>query len=281
MLKRPICFKASKRTLFQSYTGIPRNSYVANKTYPFLIWNNLIPYQLKHLSVLGAGVLAFVNLHPQIWITLVPPILIAGYYLNRKIKRDLYTQNSSKIIDCGNTQTGEYSPSEIVKILPFDETQIYNIQENIDNEYDSLKKQVVDLIGKRIIEYVTSNASAIHRDEILSTFIDDSQFNINIFENEVESWVTSQIKLPKSFAKEGDQYNRFIKLLTPYYDEKSLKTRKRLGVVSVYLLKLNEYDWVMSLEISPLGWKSKSTWIRGISSVKYMESELYKKFNKV
>lgn len=281
LLKRPICLKTSKRTLFQSYTGLPRNSYIANKTYPLLVWNNLIPYQFKYLSGLGAGVLAFVDLHPQVWITLGPPIIIAGYYLNKRLKHDLYVRNSNQVVDGDRELVSGYPPTEIVKLLPYDETQLYNVQEEIDNEYESLRRQVVDVVGKRIIEYVTANPKLLQKDEILSSFVDNSQFNINISENEIESWVTSQVKLPGSSAKDGDELIRFIKLLIPYYSEKTLKTRKRLGLISVYLLKLNDTDWAISLEISPLGWKAKSTWIRGISSVENMESELYKKFRNI
>ncbi|KAI5967854.1 hypothetical protein CANMA_002622 [Candida margitis] len=261
---------------------MPRNSYVVNKTYPLLIWNNLIPYQLKYLSGLGAGVLAFINLHPQIWISLGPPMSVAGYYLNKKIKHNLYVQNANRAGHRAKEQTAGYSSNKIVKILPYDEAQLYNLQEEIDNEYDSLRKQIVDLAGKRIIEYITSNPKSIQGDETLSSFIDNSQFNINMFENEVESWVTSQVKLPGSSTKDDDEFKRFIKLSVPYYNEKTLRTRKRLGVIAVYLLKLNEIDWVMSLEVCPVGWwKSKSTWIREIESIEHMESQLYKRFSNV
>lgn len=277
---RPTSYKIPKRTLFQSYTGIPRNSYVANKTYPLLVWNNLIPYQLKYLSALGAGALAFINLHPQIWITLGPPILIAGYYLNRKIKHNLYVQNVNQITCGAKDQVSDYSPREIVKILPYDESQLYNVQEEIENEYDSLKRQIVDLVGKRLVEHITSNPEAIERNETLSPFIKDSQFTINLFENEFESWVTSKVRVSED-SKDNVVVKRFIKALLPYYSEKSIKSRERLGVISIYLLKLNEVEWALSLEVSPIGWKSESSWIRGIPSVEYMESELYKKFNKV
>lgn len=240
----------------------------------------MIPYQLKYLSAFGAGALAFINLHPQIWITLGPPILIAGYYLNRNIKHNLYIQNVNQITNGVEDQVSDYSPSEIVKILPYDESQLYNVQEEIENEYDSLKRQIVDLVGKRLVEHITSNPEAIERNETLSPFIKDSQFTINLFENEFESWVTSKVRVPED-SKDNVVVKRFIKALLPYYSEKSIKSRERLGVISIYLLKLNEVEWAISLEISPIGWKSKSSWIRGIPSVEYMESELYKKFNKV
>ncbi|KAI5957671.1 hypothetical protein KGF57_002937 [Candida theae] len=278
---RPTCFRISKRTLFQSYTEIPRNSYVANKTYPLLIWNNLIPYQLKYLSGLGAGVLTFINLHPQIWITLGPPISIAGYYLNRKIKHNLYEKNANQIVDRTTEEQGsKYPPAQVVKILPYDESQLYNIQEDIENEYDSLRRQIVDLVGKRIVEHITSNPNSVEDNEILSSFMKDSQFNVHFFENEFESWVTSQAKIYET-NRDDCTLQRFIKASLPYYSERNVQTRKRLGVVSVYMLKLDEDSWAISLEISPIGWKSKSTWIRGVSSMENMESELYKKFKNV
>ncbi|KAI5965790.1 uncharacterized protein KGF55_001153 [Candida pseudojiufengensis] len=277
-------------SLFTKNNVIPRNSYIANKTYPQLIWNNYIPSNFKIFTVLGTGVIGFIKLDPNIWITLGPPIAVSGYYLNKYLKHKIYLKNVSKILPHASNQNidesnviiednnnenelNPFNSTECVKILPYDESQLYNLKYEIDNEYDSLRKQIVNLVEKRIIEYILLTQSNDDYSILKDFMTNDNQFNFNTNENEIESWVTSKIKL--STSSQESELKKFIKLSIPYYDSKSNK-KKRIGTVSIYLIKLNNIDWKMSIEISKLNWsKSKSIWINGIPNNEIMESDIY------
>ena len=84
----------------------------------------------------------------------------------------------------------------------------------IDNQYDSLRRQIIQLVEKRIIEYILEHGV---EDEITRSFIsDDNQFNVHLPELEIESWVTTNVKLEKN----NDTVSEFIMLSVPYYDSK-------------------------------------------------------------
>ncbi|KAI5955088.1 hypothetical protein KGF54_001649 [Candida jiufengensis] len=278
-------------------TVTPRNSYITNKTYPQLIWNNYIPSNLKIFSVIGTGIIGFIKLNPNVWITLGPPIAIGTFYMNKYIKHRIYLNNVSTVLPEVHTIDDKdqnviieenlkaetalpslFKPTEIVKILPYDESQIYNLKYEIDNQYDSLRKQIIDLIEKRIKESILlSQNSTDQVCSIMNEFMEDDQFNININENEIESWITSKVKLPSS--KDESNLKQFIKLSFPYYSSKTVKDRKRIGTLAIYLIKINETDWKIDIEINKLGWfNSESVWIKELDNSENMESDLYKTY---
>lgn len=269
-----------KRTLFKQYTNTPRSSYVVNKTYPQLIWNNLIPQPLKITTVIGAGILTFINYHPKYYVTIGPPLGLLGYFGYVKYRKYQYDQAVKRL---GITK---WEKSEMIRIAKYDESCIENVLVGIDNLYDSIRRQTIQLVEQRIIEYIFQNGS--NRDnidnEILSKgfVLENDQFNINIPEQEIESWITTNVKLEGS-----DELLRFIKFSVPYYDSKTVETRKRLGVVLVYLLeipsenvdKTDFTDYKIGIEITPLSWfRPKSVYISEIpGTTEIMKSDIYNK----
>lgn len=262
-----------KRTLFNKYINTPRSSYIVNKTYPQLIWNNLIPYPLKLTTVIGSGILTFINYHPKYYITLGPPILGFGYFGYIKFRKNQYNQAINKLnID------EKWKDAEIIRIEKYDESSIKNIINGINNLYDSIRVQIIELVEKRIIEYIFQTNDK--NNMILKGFIlENDQININISNDEIESWITSNVKI-----KESNELLKFIKFSVPYYDSKTIETRKRLGVILVYLLEipiendnLNYIDYKIGIEITPISWfNSKSLYISEIPGIsEIMKSKLY------
>ncbi|KAI3406547.2 hypothetical protein KGF56_000679 [Candida oxycetoniae] len=270
------------RGLFKVYNGPVRNSYVVNKTYLQLVWNNYIPYQLKYLSLFGTGILTLIKVHPSILLTLGPPMGLGAYYLKRNLtklfrQRQIGQIQSSKVDVQMGTLDKPISASEIVKILPYDESQLYNVERGIENEYDSLREQIVDLVEQRIVEYISLNPDSTTREPMRDFISNESQFNINVFSNQVETW-TSTLIHPNRQVEPTDNVSDlklFINLSVPYYSSRNVNTRKRLGVISVFLMKLNETDWKMVLNIAPLGWRSRDFWIRDINGCEYLASRMF------
>ncbi|KAL6451785.1 hypothetical protein SBY92_003093 [Candida maltosa Xu316] len=271
MLRKQFIY--TRRHLFQKYTNPPRSSYIANKTYPLLIWNNLIPQSVKLTAVIGTGILSFINLHPKYYITFGPPLGIASYFSYIKYRKSQYTCAINRL------DISKWNESELIRILKYDESSIENVLMDVNNTYDSIRSQVVKLIEKRIIEYISRNGT----DGVTKVFVSENdQFNVNVPELEIESWMSSNVKL------EGyhDELFSFIKFSVPYYDGKNVETRKRIGVISVFLMEVppkeeenaKYTDMKIGIEITPLSWfhGSRSLFFTEIEGNGIMESDVYR-----
>ncbi|CAI5759102.1 unnamed protein product [Candida verbasci] len=190
-----------------------------------------IDYQVR------IGAISFINIHPNVLLSIIPPLSILGYFGNKIFHRWQYEINV-KII--GTTAKSD----EIVSIEPYDETSMKNVLDGIDNEFEYLKSKILPIVNSRIIDYISKNGT----NEITKPLIVDSQFNINIFENDIENWITSSIKI-------NGENHQFIKFSLPYYNDKNRS--KRLGVMQVFLLKLKQEEYKIGIEINPLAWKTK------------------------
>ncbi|RCK56042.1 hypothetical protein Cantr_05844 [Candida viswanathii] len=226
-----------KRTLFTKYTHPPRASYIANETYPQLFWNNVLPAPLKLVPVVAAGILTFINTHPKYYVSLGPPLGVFGYFGYARYRRHQYAAATSRL-----DVTRWEDEDEVVRLAKYDETSVANVLAGVDNSYDSIRRQAVQVNGV---------------DDVTSAFVlENDQFSVNIPESEVESWLLL----------------RFIKFSVAYYDSKNVDTRKRLGVVLVYLLELpggegetaTFTDYKIGIEITPVAWvRPKGQWDNG------------------
>lgn len=264
-----------KRTLFQKYNNPPRLSYVANKSYFSLIWNNLIPQPLKLTGLVASGIITFVNVHPRYYITLGPPIGLLGFFGYQKYRHWQYHKAVTKL------DVTEWQDNETIRTAKYDEKSLDNVIMGIDNQYDSLRRQIIQLVEQRIIEYILENGID---DEVTGSFIsDDNQFNVRLPESEIESWITTNVKLEKN----NNAVSEFIKLSVPYYDSKNVHTRKRLGVVLIYLLQIPQQeessfiDYKIGIEVTRLKWfNPQSLFFTRLENKALMQSEIYKALNK-
>ncbi|RLV91434.1 hypothetical protein JA1_003890 [Spathaspora sp. JA1] len=243
------------------HTLPPRSSYIVSNTYPLLIWNNIIPYKAKFFAGLGIVALSIKNLHPNTIISCLPPLSIGSYFGYKRF-RYLQYQNNSKLANenCG-----------VVRFEKYDESRIENVLQGIENEYDSLTRQIVDVVEQRVIEHVAEDKD----EQVSKLFVHDDQFSMYVFPTEVETWITTEVKVDQDVVK-------FIKMSMPFYSNRDVEIRKRLGVVTVYLRQVpnSEYeDYNMYIEVSPLTWlKSKVLVIKEVPNM--IKSKLFEERNR-
>ncbi|KAG7665054.1 uncharacterized protein J8A68_001363 [[Candida] subhashii] len=270
----------ARRSLFTRPPPPPRSSYIANKTYPAIIWHNLIPTKLKYLATIGIASWPVAHAHPNTVIILGPPLLLGSYFGYKKFRHFQYLSNLKRIgIDYMNKD-------EIVRFEKYDETSVENVMNGIENEFDCLKRQVIDVVEGRIVEYIAMNDGA-KDNNVLSLFMDENdQFSINISENEIETWMTSQAEV--SDLVEGEDEGKmvktgFMKLSLPFYSRGDAESKKRLGTISVYLLQVpptenNDQDYKIGIEITPLSWfKPKSLYFSELPGKGIFKSKLHQK----
>lgn len=232
------------RIVIRENSTAPRKSYHSIKTPLHRLYNT--PQGLKYFAVLGSIAGSITQLNPNVLITLGPPTLIGSYFLNKYYKKRVHEKEAAKV---------ETLPEDsIVRFKKYVESDVYNVLNDMDSQFDHFKRQVVDVVERRTVNYISESEDPI----LSSLFMDENgQFIINVSDKELESFIMLSV--------EDDD---FIKISFPFYSGKDIKTRKRLGVFEVYMRGIAEeedtVDYKMLIEISSYGFGGKNVGFAGV-----------------
>jgi hypothetical protein len=269
-------FRASGHASF--YSTAPRKSWTAIHTPLQLLWHNRVAMSYKYFGLIGLGGFIVTHTHPDVIVTVGPPLILGGYWAYTRYQRYLYARETAKLTgtttkvkpDQEISSLGSNSPSvpksSLVRILPYDESQLSNVLLSLENQFDHFKHQIVDLVERRIINYIVASRADGTVVPLSLLFIDENdQFNVNISENDVETFILLRVGKVSEDASQGSENSTpasgdlapeipFIKMSLPFYSDSLL--RKRLGVIEVYLLEQpsenkNYTEYSMGIEISP------------------------------
>lgn len=249
--------------LARNYASLPpRKSYYANSNPIQLFWNTKVSPTVKYCSLIALLSVSISHIHHDILITAGPPSLLGGWYLYTKWRKLQYSSETQKIVPTSKTEFDLKDNNILIK--KYDETEISNVLNGVDNEFDNFKRQVVDIIERRIVDYVISNQD--QHNEIFSLFIDaNNQFSVKLNENDIETFIILSVSVPEFEKMEDNDINLpsehstkpFVKFSLPFYSSKDASTRKRLGIIECYLLGINDTPetnqiaYKISIEISP------------------------------
>lgn len=242
----------------------------------------------KYFGLIGLGGFIITHTHPDVMVTVGPPLILGGYWAYTRYQRYLYCRETAKIagtIPKGIKKTKDpvVIPSGSIRILPYDEALLSNVLLSLENQFDHFKYQIVDLVERRIVDHVVSSRAKGEIASLTQLFIDENdQFNVNISENDVETFILLRVGKANDEAIGGTNDDSceipFIKMSLPFYTDSLL--RKRLGVIEVYLLEhpaeepYTEYS--MGIEISPYKWMSTEKLViggEGIMKSRLLETE--------
>ncbi|KAK6459390.1 uncharacterized protein RJT20DRAFT_15667 [Scheffersomyces xylosifermentans] len=306
--KRHFSYSSSSFSLFSfanDKVQPPRKSYNPNSNVLQYIWNQRVSANVKYFGALAFSAYTLTHVHHDTLITVGPPLLLGGYYLYRTYRKRLYAKETSKILD-----TSLDNDNGKVRFKVYDETELSNVVKGIENQVDHFKRQVVDVVERRIIDYIIRNRDdSTLTAEFSPLFMDENdQFSVNINENEIETWITASVnlgsKLGKQQVNDKSSYQEpemvdFVKLTLPLYSSKDLSNRIRTGTIQVYLLEVprsdesghrtnheeeensqedimpEHIDYNIGIEVSRFGFlPSKSLFIRDISGEGITKSSL-------
>lgn len=227
--------------LYVSYP--PRKSYSANLTPLQVFWNRRVPINFKYFSLIGASAWGLTHIHPNIIVTLGPPIALGAWYSYKKWIAKQRKVEIGKIIPRSKSEIT--LQGDKVEILVYDESDIFNVLHNLENQYDHFKIQVIDLIERRIIDYITLNNDESAQN--FSLLIDENnQFCFNLEPNDIETFILTKVPFPK-FEDDGrvlpssnDNLDMvdYIKLSLPVFTSKDVSSRKRVGTIEAYMLEI-------------------------------------------
>ncbi|KAK6463603.1 hypothetical protein DFJ63DRAFT_335128 [Scheffersomyces coipomensis] len=259
--------RPSATSIFKySTTAVPpRKSYKANTTGLKLFWNSTIPVNVKYFGVIGISAYSFIHVHPDILITVLPPLFIGSYLGYKYYYKKVAQTEINKVLRTYNKEGERLTNGDKIQVKKYDESDVWNVLHGIENEFDHFKIQLIDVIEQRILNYIIKSKDEGHDQYMIrKLFIDqenDDQFSINIHENEVETWIMTKISIDPN-ADPYDDKIEFIKFSLPFYSSKDKTIRQRLGTIETYLLEVptdevNEFkEYKIGIEITPYGFLS-------------------------
>ncbi|CAH6721596.1 hypothetical protein CLIB1444_06S05798 [[Candida] jaroonii] len=191
-----------------------RKSFYTSKSWFSRLWFK-IPSNFKYGTGLVGVATTIANVHPNILVTLGPPIGISSYFTYRFLIERQYKK------DVNIAKTSE----KTIKLENYDETDIDLVLKGINNEFEYFKSNIL----REIHQLVNSN---IDNDSI---FVKDDQINYKF--GDFENFIVSNYDSKK-----------FIKFSMSLFDK---STAKRLGIMEVYLTEVSEDEYKVKLVITP------------------------------
>lgn len=191
-----------------------RKSFFTSKSWLSRLWFK-VPSNFKYGTGLVGVATTIANVHPNILITLGPPIGISSYFTYRYFIERQYKK------DVNIAKTGQ----KTIKLQKYDESDIDLVLKGINNEFEYFKSNIL----REIHQLVNLN---IDNDSI---FVKDDQINHKL--GDFENFIVSNYDSMK-----------FIKFSMSLFDKSTLK---RLGIMEVYLTEIGEDEYKTKLVITP------------------------------
>lgn len=235
-----------------------------------LFWHHKVSNTSKYFSYMLSLAFVLTHYHPNTLITVGPPLALAGWlgyknWFKYNMNQVMDSVKPVDLADAGND-------GKKINIEKYDENSIENVINNVDSELDNFKVQILQLVERRIMDYIVEMKGRGSTDEQkFSTFIDaNDQFNINLAQSNIETFITTKVELPQ--YKDQDLIpdyiiTNLIKLSLPVYSMKDLSADKRLAVVEVALLEIptektsNYQQFRIRIEIKPYGFTNRESHI--------------------
>lgn len=234
---RALPFKSSTTNLplitFRNYSGPPIKSYHGLKTPLSLIWANSPPQAKVFGGIVALG-LAIAHLHPNTMITLGPPLGVGAWLLRRQYERSEYNKLIKGILP--TSQEDFEKQSQRIRVARYDETDVDTVLEGFDNQFQYFQKQILEIVEKRIVDYIAvSETKSDTISKLLRPLVDENKQVTVHLGSDFETFVTTKAEVP---AVSDDTFVEFTKLSVPYFNSKNTQKRTRLGVAEVSLLEI-------------------------------------------
>ena len=232
------------------------------------------PPPAKYFSCFIAAAWSLKHLHPNTWITLGPPVAFLGWSARRKWHNKLYTSNILKVFP----ETIEEAQDENNQILlkPYDESDIENVVQGIESEFDHFRAQLLPLVERKLVDYVVLKGDQlglfVENDQVLARLsgsggaasTDLDTFMVLPMKEELLPYNKYTSDLQKGELERIPQFEKFIKISLPF-----LRKEKRVSTVEIYLLqhKDNANLYKLAVGIAKYGlFGGKSIHIRDFES---------------
>lgn len=213
----------SRYICIRNVSVAPRKSFVSIKSPLSKFYFGISP-NLKYATALITSAFTIANIHPSILATLGPPVGVLSFFIYRRAIQWQYNKNVEVIRP---KSYGDLT-SDTIEINKYDETDVNNVLNGIESEFDSFQDQILKKVDERIKSSITEE----------SIFI-DANGQVNYKLGDIENFVL--LKLPVEF-EEFKGLLEFVKFGVVLQGESGLLKESRLAIAEVYLVKVPEEE---------------------------------------
>lgn len=209
-------------------------SYGAWKSPVALFWATRVPLIAKAFSGCLFAAVSLTHIHPDVLITVTPPLAAAGFLLWQKIQRQNFD-------DAVALAAHNVSEKNCISVPVYDESNLDLALQGIDSEYDHFLKVVLPKVERRLVDFLIEHHYEI---DALKPMIDENgQVTVSLASTP-ETFVTLKAEVSTKTIEEDIQsagneviFSKLIVFTVPFYDTKDPQTRERLGVLQVSMIK--------------------------------------------
>lgn len=241
---------------FRHYSGPPLKRYNGFTNGPSLIWNTLIPAPAKLFGGILTGAITLTHVHPNVVVTLGPPIVLGAYFIMRRLNHHMFLRLLSTVKP---SKASKWDDDAIkVRVWKYDEEDAQNVLRGIDNQFQHFEAQVLLLVEKLIVDHVIEQESLQQVTALVSLLLDENKQVVVHLGELPETFVTTKAEV---VAPDGsEQFVEYVRFSVPIYSSKNVHKRLRLGVADVSMLAMPEYgldqelpyqDYRLAIELTP------------------------------
>lgn len=243
-------------TSSRNYSGAALKRYNGFTNWPSLTWNTRVPAPAKIFGMILSAAVTMTHVHPSTLVTLGPPMAVGSYFLNRRINHQRFLRLLALVKPSIASEWDDVRSK--IRIWNYDETNVQNVLRGIDNEFQHTLVQSLEVLLKKLIDYVVQQESEDAVSPLVALLLDENKQVVMHLGESPETLVSTRAEVIDQDGNE--QFVKFVRFSVALYSSKSIQTRSRVGVVDVGLLGVPEHegdddleyqDYRMGIEITP------------------------------
>lgn len=222
--------------LTRQSSTVPVKSYTGMHTPLKVWWHKQVPLRAKYFSGIICAGLTLHHLHPNVLITLGPPVALGSYFLNRKVTSHKHERLVNEVLP--GTVDDLTDEATRVAVEKYDETSLENVERGIENPFDFFRDQMIKMVEERVVEFVARNDTTGGDSVVKVCKLLDENGQVQLYlDDSLETLVLLRTQLP---FLEGKPWVEFIRFSVPFFSSKDKQRRHRIGVCDVSLLEIPE-----------------------------------------
>ncbi|OVF07031.1 hypothetical protein A9F13_16g01397 [Clavispora lusitaniae] len=257
----------------------PVKSYWGLRNPASLFWHQKLSPTAKYFSGILAAATAVSHVHPNVLVTVGPPVAVAGYFIARRLNYLHYKASLALVRPADASAWAD--EDAIVRVWSYKEEDLATAMRGIENRFGHFQAQVVELVEKRVVDYVAAQEQSGVSTGIARSLVDENSQVVVHMGSSFETFVTSQAKVIDQGG--NDAVVEYIKCSVPYYSSKNAALRRRLGVAEVSMLAVpdgsesEDYtDYRIHIDLCPYRFFGKPEGFSSLSSCGIMSSSTHK-----
>ncbi|SGZ49683.1 CIC11C00000004508 [Sungouiella intermedia] len=238
------------------YSGPPIKRYNGFTNWPSLKWHTAFPAPAKIFTGVLSAAVTITHVHHNTLVTLGPPVAVGTYFIMRRINHQRFLRLLEGVRPENTTEWDDDGSK--IRIWKYDETNVQNVLHGIDNEFQHKLAQALEVVEKKVVDYVVELESSDSVSLLVSLLLDENKQVVMHLGESPETFVTTRAEVVDRDGAE--RFVEFLRFSVALYSSKNIRNRRRLAVADVSLLAVPETeeaedldyrDYRMTIELTP------------------------------